>query len=284
MILNIQNVTKHYPGFELNCSLSVNEGSITGLIGANGAGKSTLFKIILQLVYAEEGKVTLFGKDLTELSEDDRRRIGAVMADSTFSGYIRIADAKAILAAFYPSFDRNFFEKKCRDLGLDENKKINELSTGMKAKFKVLCAISRNADFLILDEPTAGLDVLARDDVLQMLRDYMEENDQRAILVSSHISTDLETLCDDFYMVHDGKIILHEDTDRLLSDYAILKTDVKGYEDLDKKYLLKRKKEPFGYSCLSDHREYYRENYPELVIEKSGFDELITLMVKGDEI
>lgn len=284
MILNISNVTKSYPGFELNCSMEVHEGRITGLIGANGAGKSTLFKIILQLVFASGGKVEIFDKDLAKLTEDDKRKIGAVMADSTFSGYITIADAKKILASFYPAFDQNFFEQKCRDLGLNETKKISELSTGMKAKFKVLCAISRNSELLILDEPTSGLDVLARDDVLQMLREYMEEDEKRAILISSHISTDLETLCDDFYMIDNGRIVLHEDTDRLLSDYALIKTDVKGFESLDRKYILRKKKEPFGYSCLTDHREYYTENYPDLIIEKSGFDELITLMVKGETL
>ncbi len=283
-MLKIDHIQKHWPGFDLDCSMEVNRGRITGLIGANGAGKSTLFKIILGLVFADGGKITLFNKDYKDLTEQDRTRIGAVLADSTFSGFITINDAKTILKSFYPAFNEQLFEKKCREFNLAPDKKINELSTGMKAKFKVLCAITRDADFLILDEPTSGLDVIARDEVLEMLRDYMEENDSRAILISSHISTDLETLCDDFYMVHEGNIILHEETDRLLSEYAILKTDLKTYETLDKKYLLRKKKEPFGYSCLTDCRGYYLENYPELVIEKSGIDELINLMVKGVSI
>ena len=283
-MLKIEHIQKHCPGFDLDCSMEVTKGRITGLIGANGAGKSTLFKIILGLVFADGGKITLFDKDYESLTNEDRTRIGAVLADSTFSGFITINDAKTILKSFYPAFNEQLFEKKCREFNLAPDKKINELSTGMKAKFKVLCAITRDADFLILDEPTSGLDVIARDEVLEMLRDYMEENDSRAILISSHISTDLETLCDDFYMVHEGKIILHEETDRLLSEYAILKTDLKTYETLDKTYLLKKKKEAFGYSCLTDRRGYYLENYPELVIEKSGIDELINLMVKGVSI
>lgn len=283
-MLKIEHIQKHWPGFDLDCSMEVTRGRITGLIGANGAGKSTLFKIILGLVFADGGKITLFDKDYESLTNEDRTRIDAVLADSTFSGFITINDAKTILKSFYPAFNEQLFEQKCREFSLAPDKKIKELSTGMKAKFKVLCAVTRDADFLILDEPTSGLDVIARDEVLEMLRDYMEENDSRAILISSHISSDLETLCDDFYMVHEGKIILHEETDRLLSEYAILKTDLKTYETLDKTYLLKKKKEAFGYSCLTDRRGYYLENYPELVIEKSGIDELINLMVKGVSI
>lgn len=284
MILSVKDVRKSYPGFELNCSLEVDRGRITGLIGQNGAGKTTLFKIILGLVFAEGGEVRMFDENISSLSDETRMRIGSVLADSTFSGYITIKDAGVILKNFYPAFDEAMFLKKCHDLKLNPDKKINELSTGMKAKFKVLCALCRKCDFLILDEPTAGLDVLARDDVLQLLREFMEENEQRSILISSHISSDLETLCDDIYMVHEGRIILHEDTDRLLSDYVIIKTGVKEYETLDKSYLIRRRKESFGYSCLSDHGSYYRQKYPDMVIEKSGIDELIMLMVKGETI
>lgn len=280
-MLSVKHCKKHYPGFDLECSIEVPAGRITGIIGQNGAGKSTLFKILLGLVFKDDGEITLFDRELSELTEADRRRIGSVLADSTFSGYLKISDAEQILKAFYPEFDESLFERKCRDLSLPMDKKISELSTGMKAKFKVICALTHGADFLILDEPTSGLDVIARDDVLSMLRDYMEENDERSILISSHISSDLETLCDDFYMIHEGKIILHEETDRLLSDYGLIKIDQKAYENLDKKYLLKKKKENYGYLCLSDHRDYYMENDPELVIEKPGIDDVINMMVKG---
>lgn len=280
-MLSVKHCKKHYPGFDLECSIDVQSGRITGIIGQNGAGKSTLFKILLGLVFRDEGEITLFDRPLSELSEKERTRIGSVLADSTFSGYLTIAEAKLILKAFYPEFDEALFERKCREMSLPEDKKISELSTGMKAKFKVICALTHHADFLILDEPTSGLDVIARDDVLSMLRDYMEENDKRSILISSHISSDLETLCDDFYMIHEGKIILYEETDRLLSDYGLIKIDQEAYENLDKKYLLKKKKENYGYLCLTDHRNYYMENDPELVVEKPGIDDVINMMVKG---
>ena len=152
----------------------------------------------------------------------------------------------------------------------------------MKAKLKVLIALSHQSKLLILDEPTAGLDVLARDEILDLLRDYMLENDERSILISSHISSDLENLCDDIYMIDQGQIILHEDIDTLFNCYALLKTDHDQFNTLDKTYILKYKKEPYGYICLTNQRQFYLENYPEIVIEKNRIDDLFTLMIRGE--
>ena len=115
-----------------------------------------------------------------------------------------------------------------------------------------------------IDEPTAGLDVIARDELLEMLRDFIEKDEERSILISSHISSDLETLCDDLYMIHQGKVIMHEDTDVLLSDYALLKVDEEEYSKLDRQYILRTKKESYGYSCLTNQKQYYAENYPQM--------------------
>lgn len=155
-------------------------------------------------------------------------------------------------------------------------------STGMKAKLKVLVAISHDANLFILDEPTAGLDVIAREEVLEMLREFMERNSNSSILISSHISSDLENLCDDIYMIDDGKIVLHEDTDIILSDYALIKLDNKQYEELDKEYILKSRREKYGYSCLTNRKQYYMENYPQIAIEKGNIDEVLLMMSKGE--
>lgn len=133
-----------------------------------------------------------------------------------------------------------------------------------------------------MDEPTAGMDVLARDELLDILREYMEQGD-RAILISSHISSDLENLCDDLYMIDDGKIVLHEETDTLLSDYAVLKVTEEQYVNLDKQYLIRYKKENYGYSCLTDQKQYYLENYPELEMEKGSIDDVMTMMIRGEK-
>lgn len=203
-MIRLKNAEKHYRQFDLNCSLEVKPGQITGLIGENGAGKSTTFKLILDLIHADGGKIKVFGKPAHE------------------------------------------------------------------------------ANLLVLDEPTAGLDVIVRDEFLEMLQDYMSKG-ERSILISSHISSDLENLCDDFYMIHDGQIIMHEDTDVLLSEYGILKPTMEQYQNLDKQYLLKVKKETFGYRCLTNERQYYVENFPDVIIEKGNIDEMILLMVRGEE-
>ena len=223
----------------------------------------------------------LFGKRPEEITSEDKERLGVVLADSGFSGYLSIRDLIPVLKAMYHQFDQTYFEEQCRRFELPMTKKIKEFSTGMKRKLQVLAAISHHADLLILDEPTAGLDVLARDEMLTMLREYMEI-EGRAILISSHISSDLEDFCDDIYMIDHGQVILHEETDTLLNEYGLLKVDGKQYERLDKTYVLRSRKETFGYSCLTNEKQFYQENYPDIVVEKGSIDELIMMMVRGD--
>lgn len=280
-MLKLEHVKKQYKDFHLDCSLTVKPGMITGLIGANGAGKSTTFKAVLGLIRMESGIVELFGKRPDEITPEDKERLGVVLADSGFSGYLSIRDLIPVLKAMYHQFDQTYFEEQCRRFELPMTKKIKEFSTGMKRKLQVLAAISHHADLLILDEPTAGLDVLARDEMLTMLREYMEI-EGRAILISSHISSDLEDFCDDIYMIDHGQVILHEETDTLLNEYGLLKVDGKQYESLDKTYVLRSRKETFGYSCLTNEKQFYQENYPDIVVEKGSIDELIMMMVRGD--
>lgn len=281
-MLKLKNIKKSYNQFTLDCSLEVKRGCITGLIGQNGAGKSTIFKSILGLIKVDNGEVEIFGK--TEQDANDKQKLGVVLADSGFSGYLTITDIIPILDNLYIKFEKEDFIEKCKKMNLPTNKQIKDFSTGMKAKLKLLVALTHHAELLILDEPTSGLDVLARDEILDMLREYMEENENRAILISSHISSDLEGLCDDFYMIHDGRIVIHEDTDVLLSDYALLKISDEQFDLLDKQYILKVKKEPFGYRCLTNQKQYYRENYQDIVIENGNIDEFILMMVRGVQV
>lgn len=283
-MLKIDHLRKNYGSFALDCSLEVQPGCITGLIGQNGAGKSTTFKAVLGLISTEGGQIRILGKDLKDFTAKDKQELGVVLSDSGFSGYLKIEDIISIMKSLYPRFDTAFFKEQAKRFQLPEKKRIKDFSTGMKAKLKLLAAISHKAKLLILDEPTAGLDVVARDELLEMLREFMEQDEERSILISSHISSDLETLCDDLYMIHEGKIVLHEETDVLLSDYGLLKVDSQQYAGLDKNYILRKKEESYGYSCLTNQKQYYMENYPGIAIEKGSIDEVITMMIRGERL
>lgn len=283
-MLEIKNIKKHYDHFTLDCSMEIKPGFITGLIGQNGSGKSTTFKAVLGLITIDSGSITIFDKNISELTAHDKQNIGVVLADSGLSGYLSIKDIIPVLSNLYDKFDKQKFLRQCQKLNLPLNKKIKEFSTGMKAKLKVIVACSHQAKLLILDEPTSGLDVLARDDILDLLRDYISEDETRSILISSHISKDLESLCDDLYMIDDGKIIMHEQTDLLLSDYAILKINEAQFKSLDSKYILKYKSENYGYQCLTNQKQFYLDNYPGIVIENGNIDDLILMMIRGEDL
>lgn len=278
MTLVLENVKKKYKTFELNLSMTLEPGTITGLIGRNGAGKSTTFKAILGLIKLTDGKVLIDGKQPQELKAADKENIGVVLSDSGFSGYMTVKDVIATMAAMYKKFDKADFTAKCEHFNIPLNQKIKEFSTGMKAKLKVLLAMSHGAKLLILDEPTSGLDVVVRNEILDMLREYMED-EENSILISSHISSDLEGLCDDVYFIENGQIIMHEETDTLMDAYGILKVTPEQYEKLAQEYILCTKKDKYGYTCLTNQKQYFMENHPNIVIEKSEIDEIITLML-----
>lgn len=280
-MLKMTSVKKNYRDFTLDCTLEIKPGYVTGLVGRNGAGKTTAFKSVLGLISVDGGEIEIFGKKLSDFKSKDKEKIGVLLSDSGFSGELKVKDIIPVLSAVYSQFDKEDFLKKCKQMKLPLNKKIKEFSTGMKARLKLIIAITHNADLLILDEPTAGMDVMARESVIDMLREYMEQG-ERAILTSSHISGDLEGLCDDIYMIDNGKIILHQDTDVILSSYGILKLRDEEYRKLDKSHVLKIKKENFGVSCLTDEKQFYLDNYPGIVVERGGIDSVITMMIGGE--
>lgn len=280
-MLKMTSVKKNYKDFTLDCTLEIKSGYVTGLVGRNGAGKTTAFKSVLGLISVDGGEIEIFGKKLSDFKSKDKEKIGVLLSDSGFSGELKVKDIIPVLSAVYSQFDKEDFLKKCKQMKLPLDKKIKEFSTGMKARLKLIIAITHNADLLILDEPTAGMDVMARESIIDMLREYMEQG-ERAILISSHISGDLEGLCDDIYMIDNGKIILHQDTDVILSSYGILKLRDEEYRKLDKSHILKIKKENFGVSCLTDEKQFYLDNYPGIVVERGGIDSVITMMIGGE--
>lgn len=280
-MLRLENVKKKYKDFELDITMEVKHGCVTGLIGRNGAGKTTAFKAALGLIRAAGGEIAVFGKPISGLRAKDREKMGVVLSDSGFSGYLKVKDLAAILRNLYSRFDEGYFTGKCESFGLPFDKRIKDFSTGMRRKLHVAAALSHHAELLIMDEPTAGMDVIAREELLDMIREYME-TEGHSVLLSSHISGDLEGLCDDIYLIDEGKVLLHEDTDVLLDTYGILKVTKEQYEAMDKSFLMCRRKEEFGYSCLTGEKQFYAENYPDVVIEKGSIDGVMTMMIRGE--
>lgn len=261
--------------------MEVPGGRVTGLIGKNGAGKTTTIKAILGLIKTDGGEIEVFGKNPKDFTGEDKKQFGVALSDAGFPMILTITDVISILKGFYEDFDEKVFTEKCKAQSLPFDKAIKDFSSGMKAKLRVITAMSHKASVLILDEPTAGLDVLARNDVLQMIRDYLGEDPDRSVIISSHISSDLEGLCDDIYMIDNGKIILHEDTDVLLGNYGLVKVGEEEYGSLDKKYILASQKDSYSYTCLTSEKQFYVENYPKAVVENAHIDDIIVLMLGG---
>lgn len=280
-MISVSDLTKNYGDFSLHITMDIPEGRITGLVGKNGAGKSTTIKAILGLMTPDGGSVKVFGKNARDLTPEDKQQIGVALPDSGFSNYLTVGDIAKILSRMYGEFEQSAFLEQCRKYALPENKIIQKFSTGMKAKLRVLIALSHKAKLLIMDEPTAGMDVEARNEILDIIRSYLTEREDRSVLITSHIATDLEGICDDIYLIHQGRILLHEDTDVILSDYAVLKVEESEYPKLDRSYILHCRKEAFGYRCLARQKRYYRENYPGMVVENCGIDDLILMMTGG---
>ena len=289
-MIEVNNLVKRYGDHTAvdHLSFKIEKGKIYGFLGPNGAGKSTTMNMITGYIASTEGTVTIDGHDILEEPEQAKKCIGylpeipPLYFDMTVLEYMNFAaDLKKIPKNEKKSMVEEVMEMvKISDM---RNRLIKNLSKGYRQRVGLAQAILGYPEVIILDEPTAGLDVIARDELLDLLRDFMGEDDQRSIIISSHIATDLESLCDDLYLINEGKILLHEDTDVLLSDYALLKMSEEQFAKVDRSYLLRVRREPYGYCALCAQKQYYAENDPQIVIQNSGIDDLITMMIRGEK-
>lgn len=281
-MLNIQNLKKEYPGFSLSIDqFHLEPNSITGIVGLNGAGKSTLFKAICGLIQINSGTIELFGQSFDELSKEQKENLGVLFNSATFSRHLNIAHCKKVLKAAYSHFDEALFDQLCKQLNLPYDKPLSSFSTGMEVRFKLATALTHEAKLLILDEPTAGLDIIARNKTYECLQDFMEKPD-RSILISSHIASDLENLCDDFWVIHNGQFILHETVDTLKNQYGILSVDAQTLDTLDPVAIVGIHRQPHGIKVLVSDRQFYEENYPGIVVSAGNIDDLLTIIEQGE--
>lgn len=206
-VLAVEGLTKRYPNFVLeNITFSIPKGRIMGLIGKNGAGKSTTLKAMLNLVRPDEGSIQMFGKDFKENEENCKQNIGVVLGGIDFYNHKKIAQITDSTKRFYKNWDEAAYQKYLQTFSLDPQKKVKELSTGMKVKYMIALALSHHAKFLILDEPTSGLDPVSRDDLLGLFRQLVRDG-ERSILFSTHITSDLEKCADDITYIKGGKLL-----------------------------------------------------------------------------
>lgn len=277
-------VQKHYPDFALDVTLMVPENTIVGLVGLNGSGKTTLFRLLTGLAKADAGSCRMLGQAADSLSVSMKEQIGVVLADTGFPAVFTPRDVKKVLAAFYTQFDPAYFDALVKRFAIPSDKAIETFSTGMKARMRVIAAISHRPKVLLLDEPTAGLDVAARNQILDLLWEYME-TPGRSILISSHIASDLENLCDSFQLISRGRILLAEDMDVLRDEYGYVKVPASLARSVDLKGVVCRKTNPDGsIEALVSDRQFYLDNYPRLLVERGGVDEALLLFEGADVV
>ena len=281
--IEIQNISKKYKDFELkNISFNVPEGCIVGLIGENGAGKTTTIKSILNITNAE-GIVKIFGKKLKENEKKIKEEIGVVLDDSFLSEYLNSKQISSIMKEIYINWDENKYMKLLKQFSLPTDKMIKNFSSGMKMKLKIATAISHNPKILILDEPTSGLDPVVRNEILDMFRKYIEEDETRSILLSTHITTDLEHISDYIVFIEKGKIVFNLPTDELLDNYGIVKCSKEDFLKVDKTEYIKYKKEKYQYELLTNNKEAIKKKYNITTIDKPSIEDIMLFYIKGEK-
>ena len=280
-MIAFDHFVKEYGDFRLEIDLEIPDNRVVGIIGKNGSGKSTTIKAIRGRVKPTTGSVKVFGREAASLTPRDKESIGAALSDSMFPEVLTIEDVIAILRAMYREFDEAFFRAMCGQFGLPLRKQMKDFSTGMKAKTRVLTAISHRARLLILDEPTAGLDVEARIGIIRFLKEYAGANDC-TILITSHISTDLEGLCDEFYLFSRGRVLLHESDENIGKNYGTVQIPFELFDRIDRSLISGYRKETFGYACITNDRAYFEKNCPEIRVKPADIDDFI-LLLGGEE-
>lgn len=249
-MLSVQNLSKRYEKFQLkDVSFSLEPGYIMGFVGRNGAGKTTTLKSMLNLVHADSGSVTMFGKDFFGNELAVKQDISFMFGGIHYYPKKKLKTIADVVKRFYDEWDDAAFEKHLKRFDLDSDKKVDELSEGMKVKFNLALALSHNARLLILDEPTSGLDPVSRDDLLELFQELIEDG-QRSILFSTHITTDLEKCADYITYIKDGKVIASTDKDDFLSAYKIIGGTAEQFTDTLKEKLIGYKKNAFGFTGL----------------------------------
>ena len=278
--LIISGLTKTYKDFMLNgVSFSVPCGSIVGLIGENGAGKSTTINAVLGLIQKEAGSICILGKE--QLDNQIKEQIGVVFDGNNYPEIFSTRKLNRVMKDIYHSWEEHTFLNLLKKFSLPTDKPIKQFSKGMKMKLAIAVALSHNSKLLILDEATSGLDPVIRDDILDILLDFAQD-ETHSILISSHITTDLEKIADYIVFIHEGQVVFSKLKDELIEQYGIIKCGAAQFEALDKSDIIVYRKMDYEWQVLVADRAAMKKKYPKALIDSASIDEIMLLYIKGE--
>ena len=279
--LTISGLTKTYKDFVLdNVSFAVPSGAIVGLIGENGAGKSTTINAALGLIQKEAGQVSILGKE--KLDADTKEQIGVVFDGSNYPEILSPKEISRVMKNIYHSWDEQTYFHLLKQFSLPLDKQIKQFSKGMKMKLAISVAFSHHSKLLVLDEATSGLDLVIRDDILDMLLDFVQD-EEHSVLVSSHITSDLEKIADYIVFIHEGKVVFSKPKDELIEQYGIIKCGASQFDALDKSDIIVHRKMDYEWQALISDRGKMQKKYPKAMIVPATIDEIMLLYVKGEK-
>ena len=280
----VEKLTKKYSsGFTLGeINLTIPKGEIIGLIGENGAGKTTLIKSILGIINPSSGSVKIFDKDLTTNELEIKENIGVVLDNMFFPEIMNAHDIEISMQGIFKNWDSSLFHKYLSDFNLPENQPLKSLSKGMRKKLEIAVALSHHPKLLILDEPTSGLDPVVRNEILDIFLNFIQDEDH-TILLSTHITSDLEHIADEIIFIDKGKVVLNKSRDELLDNYGIMKCNLDEFSKIDELDIVSYKKNKYNYDILVDNRSKMSKKYKDFVIDKITLEELMVLIIKGEK-
>ncbi|NLY43544.1 MAG: ABC transporter ATP-binding protein [Clostridiaceae bacterium] len=283
-ILEIKNLRKDFKSFSLkDINIKLEKGYIMGFIGPNGAGKSTTIKLIMNLLKKDGGEIKVFGMDHIKNEKEIKNKIGFVFDENYFYEELTVNEMKRIIAPIYSTWDEELFRKMSSNLSLPLNKKIKNLSKGMKMKFSLAIALSHHADLLIMDEPTSGLDPVVRSELLQILSEFIQD-ENKGVFFSTHITSDLDKIADYVTMIQDGEIVFCLEKDALLDSYGIVRGQKEILDNDKRKYLIGIQENRFGFEALVKDRKQARKVFGEsIIIEKPTLEEVMLHFIRGEK-
>lgn len=282
-VLEINGLSKNFNTFSLkHLSFNVPKGYIMGFIGPNGAGKSTTIKLILNLLKKDEGNIKIFGFDHLQAEKQIKDRIGFVFDENYFYEELTLASMAKIIAPFYSRWNQAAFDQYLKTFGMFSKIKIKELSKGMKMKFSLAVALSHQADLLIMDEPTGGLDPIVRAELLEILADLIQD-EEKSVLFSTHITTDLDKIADYITFINEGKLVFSAAKDDILEQYGVVKGDKNLLDREAEKLFVGLKTNQFGFEGLVADKSLARRTFQErALVEKPTLEDIMLYTVRGE--